>query len=83
MAVNVLPANDETFALMKGQNFEPIEGEAFVYIKVVAIKPVTMKDGDPKGLVESSQGVLVCGQAVDIQAQLNEWLTETLQDYAK
>jgi len=83
MTVNVLEASDKNFALMKGKQFDPREGEAIVYIKVVAIKPATMKDGDPKGLVESSRGVLVCGQIVDIKAQINTWLGETCEEYSK
>ena len=83
MTVNVLEASDANFDLMKGQEFEPREGEAIVYIKVVAIKPATMKDGDPKALVNSAKGVLVCGQMVDIQTQINTWMKETCEDYAK
>lgn len=81
MAVNVLEASEENFAVMKGREFEPREGEAIVYIKVVAIKPATMKDGDPKALVDGAQGVLLCGQMVDIQSQINQWLVETCAEY--
>jgi len=83
MAINVLPANDENFAVMKGQEFVPQEGEGIVYIKLVAIKPATMKDGDPKGLVDGAQGVLVCGQMSEINAKLAEWFAQTAEEYTK
>lgn len=83
MVVNVLEASDENFAFMKGRDFEPRQGEAIVYVKVVAIKPATMKDGDPKALVDGAMGVLVCGQMEDIQAQINVWMAETCEEYAK
>lgn len=81
MTVNVLEATDENFAVMKGNEFIPKDGEGMVYIKVVAIKPSTMKDGDPKGLVGDAKGVLVCGQMSAIKEQLSVWFQEIAEKY--
>ncbi len=81
MTINVLGATDENFAVMKGSEFAPKDGEGIIDIKVVAIKPSTMKDGDPQKLVDESPGVLVCGQLNDIKSQITTWFDEIIKEY--
>ena len=79
MSINILPS--ETLEQMKGQAFTPQPGEGIVYIKLVMIKPETMKDGDPTQMVSDAQGVVLCGQLSEIKSQMNTWFDETSEDY--
>jgi len=79
MSINILPS--ETLEQMKGQAFTPQPGEGIVYIKLVMIKPVTMKEGDPTEVVDNAAGVVLCGQLSEVKAQLNTWFDETAEDY--
>ena len=52
-----------------------------MYLKLVMVKPSTMKDGDPKELIENAPGVILCGQLNDIQAQIGKWFKESAEEY--
>lgn len=82
MSVNVLAGSQENLDLMKGKDFRPQEGEGLVYLKVVFLKPETMKNGDPAQVVNDAQGVILCGQLTAIQNQINEWFAQSQQEYS-
>ena len=81
MSINILPGTDETLESMKGQVFIPHKGEGVVYLKLVMIKPDTMEKGDPKKLIEDSQGVILCGQLDEMQEQIDQWFQESAEEY--
>ena len=81
MSMNILPGSDETLDSMKGQTFRPHKGEGIVYLKLVMIKPETMQDGDPKKLIEESQGVILCGQLDAMEKQISRWFKESAEEY--
>lgn len=74
-------ASKETFDQMKGCDFKPHDGEGLVAIKLVALRPSTIKEGDPEKAVSDAQTVLVCGRLEDIKQQFNTWLDALIQEY--
>ncbi len=83
MNINILPGSDETLDSMKGQTFRPHKGEGIVYLKLVMIKPDTMQKGDPRKLIEESEGVILCGQLNAMQEQISRWFKESAEEYGK
>jgi len=81
MTINIVSATPEILEKMKGQIFIPHEGEGVVYIKLVAITPETMCNGDPQKDIEDAPGVLLCGQMNEIKNQINEWFDQTMEAY--
>jgi hypothetical protein len=79
--MNTFPATEEVFESMKGQEFVPHNGEGVVYIKLVALKPDTIKNGDPRAATENAQGVVLCGDLDAIKAQINEWFDALSKEY--
>ena len=79
--INILPGTPETLDQMKGHEFIPQKGEGMVYLKLVMIKPETMKDGDPAQLVEDAEGVILCGRLDKIQTQIRAWFNEKAIEY--
>jgi len=83
MSINILPGGSETLDEIKGMEFVPQPGEGIVYLKLIMIKPGTMKDGDPAALVEETEGVVMCGQLAAIKKQIETWFNETAKEYDK
>jgi hypothetical protein len=68
---------------MKGQDFVPHDGEGIVYLKMVYIKPSTMREGDPAQLVEDAKGILLCGNLNKVRVQVETWMRESAARYLK
>jgi hypothetical protein len=83
MSINILPGSSKTLDEIKGMEFVPHPGEGIVYLKLVMIKPETMKDGDPAMLVENTEGVVMCGQLAAIKKQIETWFNQTAKEYHK
>ena len=83
MSINILPGTSKTLDEMKGMEFVPQPGEGIVYLKLIMIKPETVKDGDPATLVENTEGVVMCGQLAAIKKQIEVWFNVTAKDYNK
>jgi hypothetical protein len=79
--INIFPANDEVFGKMKGLEFVPQSGEGVVYIKLVALKPDTITNGDPKTATEDAPAVVLCGNLDAIKAQFIEWFDQLSKEY--
>lgn len=79
--MKIFVANKETFDQMRGHDFRPHDGEGVVAIKLVALKPKTIKDEDPERAVSDAQTVLVCGRLIDIKQQFNTWLDALIEEY--
>lgn len=79
--MKTLPATDEVFAQMRGLQFVPRNGEGVVYIKLVALKPETIANGDPGATTKNAQGVVICGSLQEIKAQFNQWFDALVAEY--
>jgi len=66
---------------MKGQKFTPHEGEGVVYLKLVALTPDTMENGDPQAAVANAEGVILAGKLDDVKHQINKWFDEMARQY--
>lgn len=83
MSVNTFAADVKTFSEMKGLDFVPNHGEGVVYIKVVGLKPETIKTGDPAKVCNDAQGVILAGSLQDIKNQINVFLDGMIEEYQK
>lgn len=81
--MKIIAATSENFAELKGKEFSPHNGEGAIYIKLVALKPETIRDGDPEGSTNSAQGVVVFGRLNEIKDQFNKWLDQIVEEYQK
>lgn len=81
MSINILKGTKENLEVMKGQTFVPQPGEGVIYLKLVMIKPDTMKNGDPERMVDIAPGVILCGQLDEIRDQIQEWFNESASEY--
>jgi hypothetical protein len=83
MTVNTFAADEKTFGEMKGLSFTPNQGEGVVYIKVVGLKPDTIKTGDPGKVCNDAQGVILAGSLSDIKSQINSFLDAMVEEYQR
>ena len=81
MSINIFEATAENLDVMKGNRFEPRDGEGVVYLKLVMLKPDTMENGDPAKTVEDAKGVILCGQLNEIQRKIQKWFADSAATY--
>jgi len=79
--MQIIPANDEFFESAQGADFTPHEGEGIIYVKFVMIRPATLKDGDPKDLIEKAQAVILCGRFEDMKEKIATFFDEAAKQY--
>lgn len=79
--MKIFPASEQVFQEMSGVNFVPHEGEGVVFINLVALKPTTIANGNPKTAIDTSQGVILCGRLEEIKDQINTWFDQLAQNY--
>ncbi len=79
--MQIISANDEFYKAARGADFIPNAGEGVIYVKFVMIKPLTLKEGDPGGLVENAQGVILCGRFDEMKAKIGEFFDSAAEQY--
>lgn len=83
MTLKILEASEANFNNMAGKDVVLQNGEGVLYIKVVLLKPETIKAGDIPGVVQNAPAVVMCGQLDKIQSQINEWLSQSIKEYSQ
>lgn len=79
--MKAFPASEQVLQEMSGVKFVPHDGEGVVFINLVALKPTTIANGNPKTAIDASQGVILCGRLDEIKAQLNTWFDQLAENY--
>ena len=83
MTLNIFKASKETFDEMQGKDFIPNANEGVVYIKVVGLKPDTIKNKSPNDVINNAEGIVMAGDLTEIKGQINTWLDELITEYSR